>query len=334
MLQHKLIPAARHDWQRQLAESVRDPAELLALLELPADRLPVSAAATEQFALRVPRGFVARMKKGDPNDPLLRQVLPLDAEMRQVPGFARDPVGDHAAVVQPGLLQKYQGRVLVMTTAACGIHCRYCFRRHFPYQEQAARPSRWQAICDTIAADASIHEVILSGGDPLSLADAQLTQLVQGLERIPHLKRLRIHSRQPVVLPQRVDDALLSWLDNCTLKPVMVIHCNHANEIDASVRQALAKLQAIGVPLFNQAVLLRGVNDDATQLHRLSETLFESGVMPYYLHLLDKVQGAAHFEVDRQTAKALVMQLRRRLPGYLVPRLVEEVVQADYKQPL
>lgn len=334
MLQHKLTPEPAGSWQRQLAEAVRDPAELLALLDLPQDLLPTGEAAAQQFPLRVPRGFVARMKKGDPDDPLLRQVLPLAAEMVPAPGFSSDPVGDHAAIVQRGLLQKYRGRVLVMTTAACAIHCRYCFRRHFPYQEQGGRTSLWQSICARIAADSSIDEVILSGGDPLSLADPQLMELVRELERIAHLKRLRIHSRQPIVLPQRVDETLLDWLADTRLTTVMVIHCNHANEIDDQVRTALARLKSTGLTLLNQAVLLRGVNDDAGTLCRLSETLFEAGVMPYYLHLLDKVQGAAHFNVNRETAKAMVTQMRRRLPGYLVPKLVEEVAQTPYKRPL
>lgn len=334
MLQHKLRPLTTNAWQQQLAEAVRDPRELLALLELDTAQLPVSPAAMAQFALRVPRGFVARMNKGDPDDPLLRQVLPLADEMDQTPGFGTDPVGDHAAVLQAGLLQKYHGRVLIMTTAACAIHCRYCFRRHFPYQEQGGRSSLWQDICARIAADPSITEVILSGGDPLSLADAPLRQLVTGLEQIPHVQRLRIHSRQPIVLPARVDAGLLDWLGQVSLKTVMVVHGNHANEIDEEVRSALAGLASIGVTLLNQAVLLRGVNDDVASLCRLSEALFDAGVMPYYLHLLDRVQGAAHFEVDRAVAQGLVTAMRERLPGYLVPRLVEEVAQQAYKQPL
>lgn len=334
MIQHKLITAPPAAWQRQQAEAVRDPEELLALLGLSPAHLPASPAAAQTFALRVPRGYVARMRKGDPDDPLLRQVLPLDAELETTAGFSDDPVGDHAAVIQQGLLQKYRGRVLVMTTAACGIHCRYCFRRHFPYQEQAGRSSLWHSLCQRIAADDSIEEVILSGGDPLTLGDAQLATLVRQLDEIPHLKRLRLHSRQPVVLPERVDAALLAWLGETRLATVMVIHCNHANEIDAHVCQALARLKAAGVMLLNQSVLLRGVNDCADTLCRLSERLFEAGVMPYYLHLLDKVRGAAHFDVDRATAVQLMHQLRCRLPGYLVPRLVEEVTGTPYKQPL
>jgi EF-P beta-lysylation protein EpmB len=334
MLQHKRIQAPAATWQRALAGAVRDPAELLTLLELSAELLPAANAAARQFPLRVPRGFVARMKKGDPADPLLRQVLPLAAELEAAPGYNADPVGDDAAVVQPGLLQKYHGRVLIMTTAACAVHCRYCFRRHFPYQEQSGRTSLWHTICEHIAADDSISEVILSGGDPLSLNDQQLRPLVERLEAIPHLKRLRIHSRQPVVLPERIDTALLDWLGNTRLTPIMVIHCNHANEIDNQVRGALTQLKTAGISLLNQTVLLRGVNDDAATLCQLSETLFEAGVIPYYLHLLDKVAGAAHFDVDQETAGRLVTEMRKVMPGYLVPRLVQEVAQKPYKQPL
>ncbi len=334
MLQHKLIQQTQNSWQQALAEAIRDPAELLRQLNLPTELLPSSSAMTQQFPLRVPHSFVSRMQKGDPNDPLLRQVLPLDAELNEIPGFGLDPVGDHDAIINRGLLQKYQGRVLIMTTAACAIHCRYCFRRHFPYSEQSSRPSQWQEMCDEIAKDSNINEVILSGGDPLSLADTQLSQLVAMLERLPQLKRLRIHSRYPIVLPQRINAAMLEWLTKTRLNTVMVIHSNHANEFDDEVGTAMTKLKSAGVTLLNQAVLLRGVNDNIEALSQLSERLFETGVLPYYLHLLDKVQGAAHFDVERKTARHLLTEVRKILPGYLVPQLVEEIAQTPYKQPL
>jgi len=334
MLQHKLIQQTQSSWQQALAEAIRDPAELLKQLDLPTELLPSSVAMTEQFPLRVPRSFVARMQKGDPDDPLLKQVLPLDAELDDVHGFSLDPVGDHEAIINRGLLQKYQGRVLIMTTAACAIHCRYCFRRHFPYSEQSSRQSQWQKICDEIAKDSSITEVILSGGDPLSLADTQLTQLVAMLEQLPQLKRLRIHTRYPIVLPQRINESLLEWLTKTRLNTVVVIHSNHANEFDHEVAAAMTKLKSAGVTLLNQTVLLRGVNDNIEALSQLSERLFENGVLPYYLHLLDKVKGAAHFDVEKKQAQHLITEIRKILPGYLVPQLVEEIAQAPYKQPL
>ena len=334
MLQHKLIQQTQNSWQQAMAEAIRDPAELLRQLNLPAKLLPSSSAMTKQFPLRVPHSFVARMRKGDPDDPLLRQVLPLDAELQDTPGFSLDPVGDHSAIINRGLLQKYQGRVLIMTTAACAIHCRYCFRRHFPYSEQSSRPSQWQEICDEITKDRSINEVILSGGDPLSLADTQLSQLVEMLDRLPQLKRLRIHTRYPIVLPQRINNSLLEWLTNTRLNTVVVIHSNHANEFNDDVATAMTKLKSAGVTLLNQTVLLRGVNDTIEALSQLSERLFENGVLPYYLHQLDKVQGAAHFEVEREKALHLITEIRKVLPGYLVPQLVEEIAQAPYKKPL
>lgn len=317
-----------------LANAVRDPHELLEILKIPSHLVALSGAAAEQFPLRVPRGYVARMRKQDPNDPLLRQVLPINAEMQAAEGFSIDPVGDHDAIVKRGLLQKYHGRVLIMTTAACAIHCRYCFRRHFPYQEQAAKSSLWQSLIDEITKDTSISEVILSGGDPLSLNNQQLLQLMTALEQIPHLKRLRIHSRYAVVLPERIDNTLLHWFNQTRLKSVMVVHSNHTNEIDTSVETALQKLKSANVTLLNQAVLLQGVNDNIDALCQLSESLFAAGVMPYYLHKLDKVQGAAHFDVDSDSAKHLIMEMRKRLPGYLVPKFVEEVAGMPFKQPV
>lgn len=334
MLQHKLVQPQPKGWQQLLAEAIRDPNELLKLLDLPTELTQVSEAAAQQFPLCVPRGYVARMKKGDPNDPLLRQVLPLDAEMQQTQNFTLDPVGDHDAIIKQGLMQKYHGRVLIVATAACAIHCRYCFRRHFPYNEQAGKPSLWQQICDNISQDVSINEVILSGGDPLSLSNSQLLQLLTQLEQIPQLTRIRFHSRYPVVLPQRIDTDLTDWFAKTQLNSVMVVHCNHANEINHEVRTALTTLKSAGVTLLNQAVLLRGINDNAPSLCQLSEKLFDAGVIPYYLHMLDKVQGAAHFEVPEEDAKNILTEVRKVLPGYLVPKLVREIAHMPYKQPL
>jgi EF-P beta-lysylation protein EpmB len=302
---------------------VTDRDELLRLLDLPPDDLP-PGPNTGGFALRVPRGFIARMAKGDPADALLRQVLPVAREDVPQPGFTADPVGDRAAVRAPGLLHKYHGRVLLNLTPACAIHCRYCFRREFPYAEAGHGRGTWGAALAYIRADASIHEVILSGGDPLALADSRLAALVGGLAEIPHLRRLRLHTRLPVVLPERVDADLLGWLGATRLSPVVVVHANHPNELDHPVTAALQGLRRAGAAVLNQSVLLRGVNDAAPTLAALSEALFAAGALPYYLHMLDRVRGAAHFEVDRERALALHAALRARLPGYLVPRLVRE----------
>ncbi len=319
-------------WQAAWAQGVSDPRVLMRLLDLPTDG--IAAAPPPGFPLRVPHGFIARMRKGDPNDPLLRQVLPVLAESARVPGFARDPVADLAAEVRPGLLHKYHGRVLLLLGGACAIHCRYCFRRHFPYQHAAqARSEQWSEALAYIRQDPSIKEVILSGGDPLALADERLSELAHRLSAIPHLERLRVHSRLPVVLPERVDGALLGWLAGTRLLPIVVVHANHPNEVDASVIAALARLRAAGVTVLNQSVLLAGVNDDLPALLDLSTALFRAGALPYYLHLLDPVEGAAHFEVPRSRALDLLEGLRRRLPGYLVPRLVREQPGAPYKLP-
>ncbi|MDL5368053.1 EF-P beta-lysylation protein EpmB [Xanthomonas sp. NCPPB 2654] len=312
-------------WQQLWRDALRDPHELLALLGLDPQALGVSEQAATQFALRVPRGFVARMRHGDPHDPLLRQVLPIDAELRRVPGFALDAVGDAAAKKADGVIQKYRGRALLVATGSCAVHCRYCFRRHFPYAEETAARDGWREAVAAIAADPDIDEVILSGGDPLSLATPKLAELTDALATIPQLKRLRIHSRLPVVLPERVDAPLLAWLRALPWPLAFVIHANHANEFDAGVDAALAQLRSTGVQLLNQAVLLRGVNDSVEALAALSERSFAAGVLPYYLHQLDRVEGVAHFEVDDATARALHQALAARLSGYLVPKLVREI---------
>jgi EF-P beta-lysylation protein EpmB len=287
------------------------------------------------FALRVPRGFVARMRRGDVGDPLLRQVLPLEAELAEAVGFISDPLEEHAARRAPQLLQKYAGRALLITTEACAVHCRYCFRREYPYSEAAqGGGARWSEALAAVAADAGLEEIILSGGDPLSLSDTRLAQLTDALARIPHLKRLRVHTRQPVVLPSRVDAGLLAWVRGIRLPLAVVLHVNHPNEIDDEVRAACAALKAAGATLLNQAVLLRGVNDDVGVLHALSGALFDAGVLPYYLHVPDRVRGTAHFEVSEAEAMRLHEALMRRLSGYLVPRLVREIPGAPSKVPL
>ncbi len=319
-------------WQAELARAISNPAELLRLLELPVSLLADAVREGKEFPLRVPRGYVARMKLGDPHDPLLRQVLPAGEEGVSAEGYTQDALNELQAMPVAGLLHKYQGRALLVTTGACALHCRYCFRRHFPYAEAA--PREWSEALDYLARDTSISEVILSGGDPLSLPDARLAPLAERLAAIPHLKYLRIHTRLPIVLPERVDGQLLDWLTGTRLKPIMVVHANHAREIDDNVCAALARLARRGVTLFNQSVLLKGINDSAEALIALSQGLFDAGVTPYYLHLLDRVQGTAHFEVSETRARELMAEVRARLPGYLVPRLVREIAGAPAKQPL
>jgi len=312
-------------WQQAWREAVREPRELLALLGLQEVALGVSDAAAAQFPLRVPRSFVARMRHGDPHDPLLRQVLPLDAELRPAPGFDVDAVGDGAARVGQGVIHKYEGRALLVTTGSCAVHCRYCFRRHFPYAEETAAANGWREAIAAVRADSSIEEVLLSGGDPLSLSTSKLVELTDALRAIPHVRRLRLHTRLPIVLPERVDAELCAWLSSLPWPVAVVVHANHANEFDAGVDAAMRALRDTGAVLLNQAVLLRGVNDDVDALAALAERGFAAGVLPYYLHQLDRVTGAAHFEVDDAAALALHAALVARQSGYLVPRLVREV---------
>lgn len=321
-------------WQRELAQAITDPAELLRELALDPALLPAARAAAARFPLRIPRGFVARMTKGDPDDPLLRQVLPLAAELAATPGFVADPVGDQAVQAMPGVLHKYHGRALLIVTGACAVHCRYCFRREYPYAQAYAGADEWRPALAYLAGDPSIREVILSGGDPLSVSNRRLGALLAALDQIPHLERLRFHSRQPIVLPERVDDSLVDLLAGTRLQPVLVVHANHPREMDETVRAALARLAAAGVTLLNQSVLLRGVNDSTAVLAELSETLFAARVLPYYLHLLDPVRGAAHFDVNEIEASAIMKSLRQRLPGYLVPRLVRERPGQPAKTPV
>ncbi|MBK5932193.1 EF-P beta-lysylation protein EpmB [Halochromatium salexigens] len=317
-------------WKRELAAAFTDPIALLSALELtPAQvpglaPIPAPLLRPERFPLLVPRGFAALMRRGDPRDPLLRQVLPLADEAEVTPGFVSDPVGDHAARRAPGLLQKYRGRALLLATGACAVHCRYCFRRHFAYGEEGAQRDRLAAALAVLENADEIEEVILSGGDPLMLDDATLAWLIEALDRLPQLKRLRLHTRLPTLLPSRITERLCATLAGSRLQPVLVAHVNHAAELGPEAQRALLELSAIGAPLLNQSVLLRGVNDAVTALAELSEALLASRVLPYYLHLLDPVSGAAHFDVPETEARALVTELRQRLPGYLVPRLVRE----------
>jgi len=312
------------DWRREMAGSVTDPRELLQRLELPLSLLPGARAAARRFGLRVPHSYLALMRKGALDDPLLRQVLPLGEELKEAPGYDDDPVGDLAAAQGSGILSKYAGRSLLLTSAACAVHCRYCFRRAFPYGEHLAGHQGWQRALEILRRSPDVREIILSGGDPLSLDDSRLASLFSDLEGIPHLRRLRIHTRLPVVIPRRITAELTEIIARSRLRPVMVLHFNHPRELEGGTAEHLAELRPL-CTLLNQTVLLRGVNDAVPTLAQLSEGLFDAGILPYYVHLLDRVRGAAHFEVGEKEARSLMTALRDRLPGYLVPRLVKEI---------
>lgn len=321
----------RRSWQQEMARAFSNVDDLLRALELDPAHDDVPANILKDFPLRVPRGFVARMRKQDYADPLLRQVLPLAVEAREVPGFVSDPVGDLASARGTGILQKYQGRALLIVTGACAVHCRYCFRRAYPYREASTHTSEMASVLTLLKSDPSVEEVILSGGDPLSLSDARLGSLLCALSRIPHIRRIRIHTRLPIVLPERVDGGLLQALRQAGKPLVVVVHSNHANELANNVADALAELAGVANILLNQSVLLRGVNDSQDALVALSERLFDCGVAPYYLHQLDRVAGAAHFEVTDERARDLMHAVAARLPGYLVPKLVREIAGATAK---
>jgi EF-P beta-lysylation protein EpmB len=319
-------------WQTELAQAITDPAELCQRLQLDPALLPAARRAAALFPLRAPRGFVARMGIGDPYDPLLLQVLPLHNELISTPGFTTDPVGERQAMVAPGLLHKYAGRALLITTGACAIHCRYCFRREFPYGD--FKGGDWSDALAYLARNTGINEIILSGGDPLMLSNRRIHTLISALSSITHLEHLRIHTRQPIVLPERIEPDLIALLTGSRFKPVIVLHVNHPREIDATVSTVLQQLNTAGIVLFNQTVLLKGINDSADTLIKLSQTLFRNRVIPYYLHLLDKVRGTAQFLVDEQTALEFIKTMRHQLPGYLVPRLVREEAGKHAKVPV
>ena len=315
-------------WQQLLKTATRTVPELLEQLNLTDNQAfaaKVGAKAEAQFPVFAPLPYVKRIRPQDPSDPLLRQVLPIDAEDVSPSHYSADPLGEDVATLRPGLLQKYHGRLLVVATGACAIHCRYCFRRHFPYGEGPGGTALREQLSEALSADESLEEVILSGGDPLTLVDQAVSGLIDTIEKAAHIKRLRIHTRLPIVIPQRVTDALVERLQSSRLQKVIVVHANHANEIDDGVIDSLHRLAASGATLLNQSVLLRGVNDSADALVDLSQRLLDANVLPYYLHQLDPVIGAAHFEVSIEHGLKLIKDIRARLPGYAVPRYVQEI---------
>lgn len=321
------------DWRQLWRDAITDASELLDLLGLGhlAAGLPANDAG---FAMRVPRGFVALMRHGDPRDPLLLQVLPQLEETEEHAGYEIDAVGDLDSRAAHGVLHKYHGRALLIASGTCAINCRYCFRRHFPYGEEIAAARQWREALAYLSDHTDINELILSGGDPLALSTTKLRELSEGMSQIAHLKRLRIHTRLPVVLPERIDPTFCEWLVSLPQQKVVMLHANHANELSDDVGRACQLLRQCGATVLNQSVLLRHVNDQADSLAELSERLFEIGVLPIYLHQLDRVQGSAHFEVSDDQALQLMEALRARLPGFLLPRLVREV-SGDYgKRPI
>jgi len=320
------------NWQTQLSEAITSIDELLSILKL--ESLRAEVYVPKHFELRVPRGFVAKMSIGDSNDPLLRQVLPDQREQIKVTGYVADPLSENTQNPVKGMLHKYQSRVLLTVTGACAIHCRYCFRQHFDYSANMPTADAKENIIDYITAHPEINEVILSGGDPLNVTNRRLFAWLDTLESLPQLTTIRLHTRLPLVIPARLDEALLTRLSQSRCHIVMVIHCNHANEIDALTAEHLQRARNAGITLLNQAVLLKGINDSVEVQTQLSQRLFSAGVLPYYLHVLDKVAGAAHFDNDERFAIELYWSLLAALPGYLVPKLVRELPNKPFKVPI
>lgn len=324
MIMQNLTFGADSDWTEYLATAVSDPIQLLTLLNLPLAPYQQHLAARRLFAMRVPMPFINKMEKGNANDPLFLQVMTDAAEFLQTPGFVKDPLQEQDNAI-PNLLHKYHNRVLLMVKGGCAVNCRYCFRRHFPYEDNPGNKANWRKALDYIAQHSEIEEVIFSGGDPLMAKDRELAWLLEQLNQIPHLKTVRIHSRLPVVIPQRITPELCRSLADSPLNKVLVLHINHANEIDELLSRQLQPLKQAGVTLLNQSVLLKGINDNAHILKALNDKLFATGILPYYLHLLDKVEGASHFWIDDERALAIYRQLITLSSGYLVPKLAREI---------
>lgn len=321
-------------WQEELKELIQDPKTLIERLQLGPEWLEAAEQANRQFPLRLTESYLSRIQPGDPHDPLLLQVLPIAAELDTTPGYDKDPLDEARFNPVPGLVHKYRSRVLLIAASQCAINCRYCFRRHFPYEDNQLSRPEWLKALDYIRRAPEVNEVILSGGDPLSLSDKQLAWLVQQIADIGHIKRLRIHSRYPVILPSRMTPELVEAITHPRLRTLMVMHCNHPQEIDAEVAKGVTALTNGGIQVLNQSVLLKKINDNSRILATLSENLFDINVQPYYLHLLDKVEGAAHFAVSDADAKALYGELLTLLPGYLVPKLVRETPHEGSKTPV
>lgn len=329
----KNLIAVEPNWQKELSEAFTAPEKLLEFVGLDPAEYAQHCKARKLFPMRVPKPFAARIAKKRPDDPLLTQVLPLADEFVSTPGYSEDPLLEQQNK-QPGLLHKYLSRVLLIVRGGCAVNCRYCFRRHFPYGDNNVNKQGWQETLSYIKEDNAINEVIYSGGDPLMAKDEFLAWLTEQLTDIDHVTRLRIHTRLPVVIPSRITSQLIDWFAGSRLNPIMVLHINHANEIDQAVKDKMRLLKEAGVTLLNQAVLLKGINDTWQIQAALSEALFDAGILPYYLHVLDKVQGAGHFEVDDDQARQIMAEMIKRQPGFLVPKLVREIGNQPGKTPL
>ena len=329
----KKLIAVENNWQKVLSSAYTDPLALLKYLALDPAKFTDDIAARRLFPMRVPAPFAKRMEKGNPDDPLFRQVFPSKKEFNSDPNYLLDPLQEQSNS-NPGVLHKYQSRVLLLVRGGCAVNCRYCFRRHFPYSDNHLNKQEWQETLVYIRQDSKINEVIYSGGDPLMAKDDFLAWLTDEIAQIDHIKRIRIHTRLPVVIPSRITPELIKWFTQTRLKPIMVLHINHPQEIDQSLRDTLQKLTQAGVTLLNQGVLLKDINDSADVQVALSESLFDAGVLPYYLHVMDKVQGAQHFDHEDKIAKEIMAQMIKRLPGFLVPKLVREIGGQPGKTPI
>ena len=325
--------SVEHNWQKELACSYTDPAKLLQYLGLDEEKYTQHIKARRLFPMRVPRHFADLMEKGNPNDPLFLQVMPLSDEFLTSKGYSEDPLDEHDTAGK-GILHKYDSRVLLMVRTGCAVNCRYCFRRHFPYADNAVSKNQWLDVLEYLRGNSKINEVIFSGGDPLMAKDDHLSWLANEIATIPHIKRLRIHSRLPVVLPERISHNFVKWFTALPLQKVLVLHANHANEMSEPLKTRLRTLRDKGVTLLNQSVLLKGINDSGEAISNLSESLFEAGVLPYYLHVLDKVQGASHFYVSDDEGRQIMEEAIKRLPGFLVPKLVREIGGQPGKTPI
>lgn len=312
-------------WSTELAQAIKSPSELIPLLGLSKTGLPPGLLAMESFRMLVPRPFVSRMEQGNPNDPLLKQVLADDIEMQPSPGYSKDPLDEGNHTPQKAIVHKYERRVLVITTGSCAVNCRYCFRRHFPYGDNQLAQKEWDSVFAYLEQHPEVNEVILSGGDPLMLKDSQLSKHIARFDALPQLTRLRIHTRLPIVIPSRINDELLDWVKASRLNIVMVLHSNHANEIDQTIAEKVTLLKQAGVTVLNQGVLLRGINDSVEAQVNLSEKLFAAGILPYYMFTFDPIEGGAHFDIDINEAQQLMGKVAQKLPGYLLPRLAKEI---------
>jgi EF-P beta-lysylation protein EpmB len=306
-----------------MAKGFNDPEKLLTFLGHDPEKARLDANAL--FRTRVPQHFVNKMRYGDLHCPLLRQVLPIGQELEEKPEFILDPLQEKRFNHLPGLLHKYQGRVLITLAGSCAVNCRYCFRRHFSYKENQINLAQWQKILDYIKSNLSIEEVIFSGGDPLMVKTERLAHYMECLQDIPHIHTLRFHTRMPIVLPERIDKTFIELMAKISRKVVMVMHANHPQELCDDTLVVFDALRKNNVTLLNQSVLLCGVNDNVETLKSLSKKLFSQGVLPYYLHLPDEVAGTAHFDVSIERAKQIYLDLQAQLPGYLVPKLVKEI---------